>query len=490
MTEQEILRKVDEIIAAGPYQPTWDSLAQAPVPAWFRQRRLGIFIHWGLYSVPAFDSEWYSRNMYIPGEKAYEHHLKTYGAHKDFGYKDFIPMFRAENFDPAAWADLFCRAGAGYVMPVAEHHDGFQMYESSLSKWNAAQMGPKRDLIGAWKQAVEEKGMEFCTSTHRAEHWFFMSHGKEYESDVCDPMVKGDFYWPSMPEMPHFDKFSQPAPTEEYLDDWLARTAEIILQYQPKLLYFDWWIQHSAFKPYLKRLAAFYYNCGKQWGRDVMICYKHDALVFGSGIMEVERGSLSEPKPYAWQTDTAVARNSWCHTNDLDYKSGNEIIAQLIDIVSKGGNLLLNVGPKADGSIPEGDRKILEELADWMQINCEAIHGSRCWRIFAEGPTRTDGGQFQDSKLTHYTSQDYRFTASGGRIYAMCLKCPADGAFTVHSLAECVDYHKPVFQGIIDTVRILGYDGELTWRQDHEGLHISAPGIASDYPVTIRVDLQ
>jgi alpha-L-fucosidase len=221
-----------------------------------------------------------------------------------------------------------------------------------------------------------------------------------------------------------------------------------------------------------------------------MICYKHDALMFGSGIMEVERGSLAEPKPYAWQTDTAVARNSWCYTNDLDYKSGAEIIAQLIDIVSKGGNLLLNVGPKADGSIPEGDRKILEELAEWMQINSEAIHGSSCWRIFAEGPTRTDGGQFQDSKLTQYTSQDYRFTASGGRIYAMCLKCPEDGKFTVKSLAECVDYHKPVFQGIIDTVRILGYDGELTWRQDHEGLHISAPGIASDYPVTIRVDIQ
>ena len=490
MTEKQLLQKVDRIIDAGPYQPTWDSLAQAPVPAWFRQRRLGIFIHWGLYSVPAFDSEWYSRNMYIPGERAYEHHLKTYGLHKDFGYKDFIPLFRAEKFDPAAWADLFSRAGAGYVMPVAEHHDGFQMYESELSEWNAVRMGPKRDLIGAWKQAVEEKGMEFCASTHRAEHWFFMSNGRKFESDVCEPLVKGDFYWPAMPEMPHFDKFSQPAPTQEYMDDWLARTAEIVLQYQPKLLYFDWWIQHSAFKPYLKRLAAFYYNCGKRWGRDVMICYKHDAMMFGTGIMEVERGSLAEPKPYAWQTDTAVARNSWCYTNDLDYKSGAEIITQLIDIVSKGGNLLLNVGPKADGSIPDGDRKILEELASWMEVNGEAIHGSRCWRIFAEGPTRTDGGQFQDSKQTHYTSRDYRFTASGGAVYAMCLKCPEDGSFTVKSLAECVDYHKPVFQGIIEKVRILGYEGGLTWHQDTEGLHISAPGIRSNYPVTIRVDIR
>ncbi len=489
MTQQQILQKVDEIIAGGPYKPTWESLAQASVPAWFHRRRLGIFIHWGLYSVPAFGSEWYSRNMYIPGEPAYEHHLKTYGPHKDFGYKDFIPMFRAEKFEPAQWAKLFRRAGAGYVMPVAEHHDGFQMYDSDLSEWNAVRMGPKRDLIGAWKQAVEAEGMEFCTSSHRAEHWFFMGHGKKFESDIHDPMVKGDFYWPAMPEMPHFDKFSQPMPTEEYLDDWLARTAEIIVRYQPKLLYFDWWIQHSAFKPYLKKLAAFYYNCGKLWGQDVMICYKQDAMMFGTGIVEVERGSLPEPKPYAWQTDTAVARNSWCHTNNLDYKSGAEIIAQLIDIVSKGGNLLLNVGPKADGSIPDGDRKILEELATWMEVNGEAIHGSKCWRYFAEGPTRTGSGQFQDGKVTHYTSRDFRFTAAGGAVYAMCLKCPEDGAFTVVSLAECVDHDLPVFQGIIEKVSILGYDGQLTWHQDTEGLHVSAPGIASDYPVTIRVDI-
>lgn len=490
MKEQEILRKVDEIIAAGPYAPTWDSLAQAPTPAWFGKRRLGIFIHWGLYSVPANSNEWYSRNMYIKGEPAYEHHIKTYGPQKDFGYKDFIPLFRAERFDAAQWVELFCKAGAGYVMPVAEHHDGFQMYASDLSKWNAARMGPCRDLLGEWKEAVEEKGMEFCTSTHRAEHWFFMGHGKEFDSDVKDPMVKGDFYWPAMPERDHYDKFSQPAPTEEYLDDWLARTAELILNYRPKLLYFDWWILHSAFNPYLKRLAAFYYNCGKQWGQDVMICYKNDSMMFGTGIVEVERGSLDEPKPYPWQTDTAVARNSWCYTEDLDYKSGNEIIINLIDIVSKGGNLLLNVGPKGDGSIPDGDRKILEELADWMAVNSEAIHGSKCWRLFAEGPTRSACGQFQDGKEIIYTSEDYRFTANHGAIYAMCLKCPEDGTFLIRSLSGAVDHNLPVFQGIIHDVKILGYDGALSWHQDAAGLHICAPALRSDYPVTIRAELE
>ena len=490
MTEQEILQKVDQIIAKGPYKPTWDSLMEAPVPQWFKQRRLGIFIHWGLYSVPAYSNEWYSRNMYIPGEDAYEYHLKTYGPHKDFGYKDFIPMFRAEKFDAGTWMDLFKRAGAGYVMPVAEHHDGFQMYDSDLSQWNSVQMGPCRDLVGEWKSAAQEQDLQLCVSTHRAEHWFFMSHGKKFDSDVKDPLVKGDFYWPAMPERDHFDKFSQPAPDEEYLNDWLARTAELVLRYQPKLLSFDWWIQHSAFKPYLQRLAAFYYNCGKQWGEDVMICYKHDAMMFGSGIMEVERGSLADAKPYPWQTDTAVARNSWCNTQNLVYKSGNEIIINLIDIVSKGGNLLLNVGPKADGSIPDGDRKILEELAAWMDVNGEAIHGAKCWRRFAEGPVHAAEGQFQDGKEVAYTSKDYRFTVNHGAIYAMCLKCPEDGEFMVESLRGAVNHNLPVFQGIIRDVKILGYDGEMTWHQDAEGLHVSAPGLSSQYPVTIRAELE
>lgn len=489
MQEQQILQKMEEIIAAGPYKPTWDSLAQAPTPAWFAKRRLGIFVHWGIFSVPAFGDEWYSRNMYIQDHPAYEHHLKTYGPQKDFGYKDFIPMFRAEKFDAAQWAQLFKKAGAGYVMPVAEHHDGFQMYDSSLSEWNAVQMGPGRDLLSEWKQAIEAEGMEFTASTHRAEHWFFMGHGKEFDSDVCDPMVKGDFYWPAMAEQDPNDLFSQPVPTEEYLNDWLARTVELVLKYQPKLLYFDWWIQHSAFKPYLQRLAAFYYNCGKQWGQDVMICYKHDALMFGTGIVDVERGSLEKPQPFPWQTDTAVARNSWCHTENLDYKSSNEIIINLIDVISKGGNLLLNVGPKADGSIPDGDRKILEDLANWMDVNGEAIHGSKCWRIFAEGPTRAANGHFQDGQEVLYTSEDYRFTANHGAVYAMCLKCPEDGKFTVKSLASATNYHLPVFKGIIHDVTILGYTGALSWHQDTDGLHLCAPELHSDYPVTIRATL-
>ncbi len=484
--ETELLQTVDEIIAQGPYAPTWESLMNAPTPQWFCREKLGIFIHWGIYSVPAKFHEWYSRNMYIQGGQEYEHHVKTYGPHKDFGYQDFIPLFKAEHFDPSHWLELFQRAGAGYIFPVAEHHDGFQMYHSDLSDWNAVNMGPKRDVLGELKAEAEKRDMVFCTSSHRAEHWFFMGHGKEFDSDIHDPMVKGDFYWPAMPEPDHADICGTPYPTEEYLNDWLARTAELILNYQPKLLYFDWWIQHEAFKPYLKRLAAFYYNCGKRWGQDVLICYKHDAMAFGSGIVEVERGGLGAAAPYPWQTDTAVARNSWCYTDSLDYKSGREVIHTLIDVVSKGGNLLLNIGPKADGTIPQGDRQILEDLAAWMQVNGEAITGAKCWRSFGEGPTKATGGFFQDGAEIPYTSADFRFTANNGAIYAICMKCPEDGHFTVKTLGIAPDWNTAEFWGRLEAVEILGY-GPAAWTRDASGLQVQAPGLHSEYPVVLKI---
>lgn len=485
--EKEILKTVDQVIAEGPYSTDWDSLTAAQAPGWFGQERLGIFIHWGVYSVPAYSSEWYSRNMYVEGTPAFEHHVKTYGPQKEFGYKEFIPMFQAEKFDPAEWIRLFREAGAGYLFPVAEHHDGFQMYDSELSDWNAVKMGPKRDVLGGLKEEAEKNGMQFCTSSHRAEHWFFMGHGKKFDSDVKEPMQKGDLYWPAMPEADHMDLYSEPYPTAEYLDDWLARTAELILNYQPKLLYFDWWIQHEAFKPYLKKLAAFYYNCGEKWGQPVQICYKHDAMAFGSGIVEMERGGFAEAKPYTWQTDTAVARNSWSYTDAQDYKSSNEIIITLVDVVSKNGNLLLNIGPKADGTIPEGDRRILEELGAWMRVNSEAINGAKVWRYSMEGPTESAEGQFTDQQEKQYTTQDYRFTANHGNIYAIALKCPEDGKFLIHSLAKDTSETRPVFHGIIENVEILGYDGAVKWQVQEDGLAVEAPGLSSEYPVTLKI---
>lgn len=489
--KQAYLSQIREVIDKGPYHDDWASLTDFVMPTWFEKAKFGIFVHWGLYSVPAFNNEWYSRNMYIQGSPEFEHHIKTYGAHKDFGYKDFIPMFTADKFDPDFWAETFAAAGAKYVVPVAEHHDGFQMYQSDLSIYNAANMGPKRNILGELKKAFEKKGLVFCTSSHRAEHLWFMGKGKDFESDIKEPLKCGDFYWPSIQEQPDMqDLFAQPYPSQEFLEDWICRTSEIIDRYQPKILYFDWWIEHEGFKPALRQIAAYYYNRGLEWGYNTAICYKHDAMAFGSAIVDVERGKFADTRPYHWQTDTAIARNSWCYTTSLDYKDSNEIICYLIDVVSKNGNLLLNVGPKSDGTFAQKDLSILQDIGKWLNVNGEAIYNTKPWRYPAEGPTKEIEGQFSDGSPTVYTSEDFRFTAGNGCIYAICLKFPEDGKITIHSLSKSIDASKPNFHGIIRKVSILGSEEQIDFHCDEVSLHFITNNVKSEFPVVIKVTVE
>ena len=411
------LAQIDTLVQNGPFSDSWASLVNYRTPDWYRKLKFGIFIHWGVYSVPAFGNEWYPRNMYMQDSPEFRHHVATYGPHKAFGYKDFIPLFRAERFDPEAWATLFARSGAKYVVPVAEHHDGFQMYRSAISHWNAFEMGPRRDVLGELSAACRSKGLVMGASSHRIEHWFFLGHGREFDSDIHEPLVRGDFYWPSMPEPKWHDIFGQPAPSQEYMEDWLMRTCELIDRYHPSIIYFDWWIEHSAAKPWIRKLAAYYYNQAAARGEEVVINYKHDAFLFGAAVPDIERGQFNEIKPFIWQTDTSVARNSWGYTEGNDYKSAEELIWNLVDVVSKNGNFLLNIGPKADGTIPEEDARLLQEIGAWLDVNGEAIYGSRPWRMFGEGPTQLVEGQFSDDVAPNFTDRDFRFTMKGDALY-------------------------------------------------------------------------
>lgn len=486
----DYLEQIDNVIKNGRYKDTWESLQQYRVPAWYENTKFGIFIHWGVYSVPAFGSEWYSRNMYIQGSEEFKHHVRTYGEHKDFGYKDFIPMFKAEKFNAKEWIALFKEAGAQYVMPVAEHHDGFQMYDSELSEWNAKRMGPKRDVLGELTSECINAGMKNCASTHRVEHWFFMGHGREFESDIKEPMERGDFYWPAMKEPDHYDAFSEPSPTDGFLEDWLCRCCELVDRYRPKIIYFDWWILHNSVKKYLRKFAAYYYNRADEWGEEVVINYKHDSFAFGTAVADIERGQFADAKPYVWQSDTAVAKNSWCYTEGNDYKSPTQIICDLVDIVSKNGRLLLNIGPKADGTIPDEDRAILLEIGRWLKKNGEAIYGAKPWRTAAEGPTAIPEGQFADSDAKMFTAEDIRFTVNNGNIYAICLNMKGKDSVCIKSLSETQDAHKPDFSGIIKSVEIVGDDSTLQWERDSEGLKIKTHYVEYDTPVVFRIRVE
>ncbi len=476
------LDRLDDAIGDGPFIATWDSLRGYTVPDWYEDAKFGIFIHWGVYCVPAFGNEWYPRNMYVRGSREFEHHVATYGPQSQFGYKDFIPMFRAEQYDPAAWAALFREAGARFVVPVAEHHDGFAMYDSDFSRWSAVQMGPKRDLVGELADAVRDAGMVFGLSTHREEHWWFMNGGREFDSDVQDPEY-ADFYGPAMPSSTTDWGMHDwtPRPDADYLDDWLARTVELVEKYRPQVVWFDGWINQTVFKPYLQKFAAYYYNRGAAWDLGMAINYKNTAYEDGTAILDIERGQLKDIRPMLWQNDTSVSKNSWGYIQNHDYKNAGDIVGDLVDVVSKNGCLLLNIGPKPDGTIPEPEQAMLREIGRWLAVNGEAIYGSRPWMTYGEGPTEVHEGHFTDTKRSAFTSQDIRFTRQGDTLYAICLGWPA-GEAVIKSLRSAA--------GQVTGVSLLGAEGLLAFRQDADGLHIATPDARPcDYAYTFKIEM-
>jgi alpha-L-fucosidase len=456
-------------IPAGPFQPNWDSLrANYSIPKWFQEGKFGIFIHWGLYSVPAHGSEWYLAHMYSPEGMAW--HVEHFGPLDKFGYKDFIPLFKAEHYDPAAWASLFKRAGARYVVSVAEHHDGFAMWDSALTRWTAAKMGPKRDLIGDLAAAVRQAGLHYGVSFHRVEHYSFI-HVPDVPSDLTDPAYQ-DFYW----TMNHSD-----ALYEKFLEDWVARNVELIDKYHPDVLYFDNGINGRNLDPIKLKVAAYYYNRAQEWGKEVTLFSKGagaGAAYLTGAIHDYERGRAPGLTTEYWQEDTSIAHNSWGYNNELQYRNAGEMIRELADCVSKNGNYLLNIAPKSDGTIPDGQQLRLLEMGEWLGVNGEAIYGTHPWSVYGEGPTPqgpANGARgLTDGMLKVYTARDMRFTVKDGALYAILFAWPSgNDSAVITSLAA-----GGALGGKIEKVEMLGVAKPLHFTQDSEGLKVAMPNPA------------
>ncbi len=475
------------------YKPNWESLKNHQNPEWFLDAKFGIYCHWGPYSVPAYKTEWYSHWMYVKGNPIRAYHEKTYGTLDKFGYKDFIPMFKAEKFNADEWADLFEKAGAKFAGPVTEHADGFAMWDSKVTKWNAANMGPKRDVVGELSKSIRAHNMKFIATFHH--HWKFAwyptwdsstdASNPKY-ADLYGPKVKeGDFVSPNNPSHPWKEPQYYPLPDEKFNREWLAKIKEVITKYQPDLIYFDNKMDLIQEKKRIDFLTT-YYNFAAKRDQAVAVTYKFHDLAEGTAIYDLERARMSEKKEFPWLTDDSIDWDSWCNVSDPHYKTTNRLIDFLIDVVSKNGGVLLNITPRADGSIPEEVKTRLIEMGQWLKLNGEAIYGTRTWDIYGEGPQKITEGHLSEKNNAEATSEDIRYTVKGDYLYATTLDWPGS-SLTVHTLGTKAG----ILKNQIESVEMIGNEGKLTWIMTPDGLVVKMPeNKPCDFAYVLKIKLK
>jgi len=459
--------------ASGPYQTTWNSLRNINTPQWLKDGKFGIYTHWGVYSVPAFgpNATWYANSVYTkPDSPQRKHHEATYGPLEKFGYKDFIPMFTGEKFNADEWADLFKRAGARFAGPVAEHHDGFSMWNTKYSEWNAAKMGPKKDILGELATAIKKRDMKFVTAFHHAEEWFyFPTWDKRY--DCSDPRFSGLYGPIHEPDA---------LPTKAFLDKWEGKIIEVIDKYDPDFIWFDFGLQLIP-DTYKQHMLAYYYNKAAAEQKQVVVTYKSHHLPPGAGLVDLELGQESDLTYNEWITDSTVDDGqAWGYVKDAGFKTVDNLVDNLVDRVSKNGYLLLNVGPKPDGTIPEEAKERLLDMGKWLQTNGEAVYGTTPWVVAGEGPTKLEGPRatgirgFNEQNKLRYTAQDVRFTAKNNILYAIVLDWPGDKA-VIKSLAPKGRSWAGLYPSEIASITMLGDGKELRWEMTKEGLVVESP---------------
>lgn len=475
--------------SAAAYQETWASVGtHTMAPEWFQDAKFGVYFHWGVFSVPAYGNEWYPRNMYNKAGNSgeYKNHLANYGdPFGDWQYHNFIlgktdkkgnfvqfkPVLKSAGgkFDPDEWAALFDSAGARFAGPVAEHHDGFSMWDSKVNEWNSVAKGPKLDLAGLFAKAIRAKGMKFVMTTHHA--WNFNGYW------VYPPVTQTDTSLQKLYGQMSKDK-------ENTL--WYNKLKEIIDQYQPDLIWHDLYLSPIPENLRLKFLA-YYYNKSIEWGKDVVVASKDG---FKDGEMhDYERGGPADIVAKYWMSDDAISSSSWCYTNGLQYYTSTQILHRLLDLVSKNGNLMFNISPMADGSIPQAQKTILLQIGDWLRKFGSSIYGTRAWSVYGEGPTKMGGGAFTSPVAG--TAKDIRYTKAknGSSVYAIFMGWPGNGTkVTLAGLSS--SRLKLTSQTRIQLMGDkTGGDVTLQYTQDANGLTLtfpqSQPYTALAYPVRV-----
>jgi alpha-L-fucosidase len=468
-------------IAPGPFQPTMDSLKGYRCPEWFRDAKFGIWAHWGPQAVP-MDGDWYARGMYEEGNKHYKYHLQHYGHPSTNGYKDIIPLWKAEKWDPDRLMALYKKAGARYFVSMGSHHDNFYLWNSKLHPWNAVNMGPHRDVVGDWQKAAKKYGLRFGVSEHLGASftWFQSAH----RSDKSGPLagVPYDGADPKYWSLYHFP--AEPGDTGWYSKDprwhqqWFDRIKELVDNYHPDLLYTDGGVPFGN-EVGLSMIAHLYNSNAKLNHGRTKVIYTCKQKSDGRWIEDLERGVMPRINPDPWQTDTSIG--DWFYNRDWKFRPVGWTIHMLADIVAKNGNLLLNVVQRPDGSLDPEVERDLEALASWNKVNGEAIFGTRPWLVYGEGAVKTKGGHFKEDFA--YSARDIRFTTKGKTLYAIALGWPEDGQLLIRSLADT-----GAGANRISAVRLLGNAGKLEWKQSAEGLQVRLPSKRPcDHAFTLKI---
>jgi alpha-L-fucosidase len=478
------------------FDSSWESLEQYRCPDWFRDAKFGIFICWNPHAVPA-QNDWYARNMYIEGHPSYQYHLENFGHPSEVGYKDIIEMWKGENFDPDNLIRIYKDAGAKYIVPIATYHDNYDLWNSTHHEWNSVNHGPEKDIIGMWKDATRKQGLRFGVTTHlaRSWSWFQTSHGADTAGpyagipyDGRDPDNNGLYF-----ETHGNPSFTYPKnPPSYWPKEWSDRMKDLIDQHEPDLLYFDGGI---PFGEVGRELVAYYYNTNilKNSGelqavlniknnsahplRNNWFMGWHGDFRHGVGVEDIERGQRGDIGHIPWQTDDSVG--PWFWTKGSRYNTPKYIISQLIDIVSKNGNLLLNVPLRSDGTLDKEAVLLLNEIGKWIRVNGEGIYETRPFIHFSEKPARLSGGHF--TKMDEVSAEDFRFTTRGDTIFVFTGDIPEDEV-VIRSL-NSVSFRS------FHSIEMLGIDEPLQFVQDEEALRVKMPdALPCDYSVCLKIN--